>query len=298
MDNNTTDDSSKSSSKTPGSHTTGHTPSPESVAKEFQSIQEQLRALPQSGSVPSGLLSEIASLTAKLGAIAGAGPSSTEVVPGGVKSSRSAVAAANGASGDNGQSASFYAQLEGIPIDYLITTPLISAARGNIALATVMTEFINTIGFDSNGNTNVLQFILDQPYQNTSLTPPSFETATITVSAPLLSLVPLPALLVQSVTVDLAVQISNVVADSTVSEATSTAGATVNASYGWGFGNASFTGTYTNTNSTTVSASQTASQAATYTINVVAEQQPPTAGMLALSQIFANCIVPVNIGSK
>jgi hypothetical protein len=274
--------------------------------QDFQAVQEKLKQLvtqaSDTGTVPVGLLSEVQSLTAKL-ATASAEVAASHA--GGQLSANPAVAPraltltsnALGA-GDNGQSASFYQQLQGIPIDYLVTTPLVSAARGNIALATVMTDFVNAIGFNSEGQTNVVQFILDQPYQVSGASTMEYQTATITVTAPLLSLVPLPALLVQDVTVDLTVNISNSVMQGTTSSSSSTAGATASVSGSYWFTNFSFTGSYSNTNSTTSTSNQTASQAAQYQVQVVAQQQPPTAGMLALSQIFANCIVPVQVGGK
>lgn len=275
-----------------------------SFEQDFQAVQEKLKQLvheaSDTGTVPVGLLSEVQSLTARL-ASASAEVAASQA--GGQLSANPAVAPVALAPradllGDNGQSASFYQQLQGIPIDYLVTTPLVSAARANIALASVMTDFVNSIGFDSDGKTNVVQFILDQPYQVAGESTVQYQTATVTVTAPLLSLVPLPALLVQDVTVDLAVQISNSVMQGTTSSSSSTAGATASVSGSYWFTNFSFTGSYSNTNSTTTTANQTASQAAQYTVQVVAQQQAPTAGMLALSQIFANCIVPVQVGGK
>jgi hypothetical protein len=292
--------------------TTTSTGSAENLSQEFQSVQDQLKQLfrqaADAGTVPESVLSSMQALTAKLGAMsagvtanaatAGQLSSNAAVSSNTAFSSNAALSANAAGSGTSGaQSGAFYSQLEGIPIDYLITTPLISAARGNIALATVMIDFVNTIGFNSDGSTNVVQFILDQPYQVPDAATMSYLTQTVTVTAPLLSLVPLPALLVQNVTVDLAVQISNVIQQGNTASDTATAGATASASARYGFASATFTGTYSNTNSTTATNNQTASQAAQYTINVVAEQQPPTAGMLALSQCFANCIVPVSNGS-
>lgn len=316
MANNQSEGKPSSRPATPassGSRSSGATPSgspPSTVStdlrQEFQTVQDQLKQLfrdaADAGTVPEGVLSAMQSLNAKLGSmsmgVASSAAAAGQVSSNAALSSNALTANAATGGGDNAQSGSFYSQLEGIPIDYLITTPLISAARGNIALATVMTEFVNAIGFNSDGQTNVVQFILDQPYQVPGAATTTYNTQTVTVTAPLLSLVPLPALLVQNVTVDLAVQISNVVQQGNTASQTSTTSGTASVSGSYMFATASFTGSYSNTNSTTTTSNQTASQAAQYTINVVAEQQPPTAGMLALSQIFANCIVPVSNGSS
>jgi hypothetical protein len=288
--------------------TTTSTGSTENLTQDFQSVQEQMKQLfrqaADAGTVPESVLSAMQTLTAKMSTMAvglaanasAAGQLSSNAAVSSKPAVTSNALTANAAT-DTGQSANFYSQLQGIPIDYLVVTPLISAARGNIALATVMTEFINAIGFNAEGGTNVLQFILDQPYQVPNASQPSYLTQTVTVTAPLLSLVPIPALLVQNVTVDLTVNIQNVVQQANTAQSGSTSSGTASVGGSYWFASASFTGSYTNTNSNTTTSSQTASQAATYGINVVAEQQGPTAGMLALSQIFANCIVPVSNGS-
>ena len=63
----------------------------------------------------------------------------------------------------------FYSKLKGIPIDYLIATPLIAAARGNLALASVMEEFISTLGYKDGkpgGEPNLISFELTRPYED------------------------------------------------------------------------------------------------------------------------------------
>ncbi|MEO9887688.1 MAG: DUF2589 domain-containing protein [Balneola sp.] len=175
-----------------------------------------------------------------------------------------------------------FSQLQGIPIDYLISTPLMSAARSNMALAQVMVEFINAIGFKDN-KTNIVSFELTRPYQDPVTK--KMETQTITVNAPLLGLVPIPALLIQSVNIDLTVQVSTTMSQTD----TTTETANVTASDDWGFGSVSVTGSFSNTSTN----QRSSNQSATYDIHVQALQQPTPEGMSKLMDVMASCVEPI-----
>ena len=180
----------------------------------------------------------------------------------------------------------FYGTLKGIPIDYLVSAPLMAAGRANISLAQSMEEFVFQVGFeggDPTKGTNNIVFNLQRPYTDPNTN--EVTTQTITVTCPLLGLVPIPALLVDNVTVDFTTSI-----DTSSSTTTSTA-ATIDASYrGAGF---------------TVSGQVTASrqqmrqsnQSATYTFHVEASQQPATEGMGKLMDVMASCVTPIPTSS-
>jgi hypothetical protein len=182
----------------------------------------------------------------------------------------------------NNASGSPFGALQGIPIEYLIATPLMAAARSNMALAQVMVEFINEIGFNQ-GKTNVISFQLTRPYQDpTTLV---MESQTITVNAPLLGLVPIPALLIQSVNIDLTVKV-----DTTVSSTGDTdENANANASDSWGFAKVAVTGSFDNKSDNKRSSDQTA----TYDVHVQALQQPMPEGMSKLMDVMASCVEPI-----
>ena len=180
--------------------------------------------------------------------------------------------------GGNGDGA-FFNQLTGVPIEYLIATPLIASARANLALAQVMAEFINSIGFDGD-QVRVLTFELTRWF-----TPPEGGAPvpqTVEVHAPLLSLIPVPALLIQSVNVDLTVEIS----DTNVQKVESSTEAKVDIEAGWLFDKVTFNGTYTNSQSNT----RTTNQSAKYEVNVVATQQQLPEGMSKLLDLMSSCI--------
>jgi len=187
---------------------------------------------------------------------------------------------------ESGTDGSFFGQLTGIPIEYLVATPLLAAARSNMALAQVMVEFINEIGFNKDGKTNIISFDLTREVQQADGS--GFKPQTITVNAPLLALVPIPALLVQSVNVDLTVEVSQTISENSSSEAK----ASVSASDSWGFGSVSVTGSYTNSQSRT----RATNQSAKYQINVTAQQQPAAEGMSRLMDVFASTVTPIPTG--
>ncbi len=180
----------------------------------------------------------------------------------------------------------FYSSLNGIPIDYLVATPLLAAGRANLALAQNLEEFINEIAFEDGpgSNTNLVTFDLTRPYTDPNTG--ELKTETIKVEAPLIGLIPLPALLVDNVTVNFS---------TTVNTSTSTntsVNANVAASYG--FGAFQMSGSV----STSVSHMRSSNQSATYTFQVQADQQPATEGMGKLMDVFASTIEPIPTGGN
>jgi hypothetical protein len=176
----------------------------------------------------------------------------------------------------------FYGTLKGIPIDYLVSAPLMAASRANIALAQGMEEFVFQVGFvdgDPTKGTNNIVFNLQRPYTDPASNQVSNQN--LTVTCPLLGLVPIPALLVDNVTVDFTTSI-----DTSSSTNTSTS-ATVNAGYK--------AGGFTVSGQVTASRQQmrASNQSATYTFHIAASQQPATEGMGKLMDVMASCVTPI-----
>jgi len=185
----------------------------------------------------------------------------------------------------SGTDGAFFGQLKGVPIDYLIATPLISAARANVALAGVMTEFINEIGFLKDGKTRRITFTLTRPVQNMAAATPTYDKYEVEVEAPLLALVPLPALLIDTVNIDLTVEIQNKTQQKTTDERKTEL--KIGGSYA--FVSANFTGSYSLKQENTRDTNQTAK----YEVRVVARQQPLPEGMSKLMDVFSSTIVPL-----
>jgi len=159
----------------------------------------------------------------------------------------------------------------------------LASARANIALAEAMTEFVNELGFDKDNKTRTVVFNLQRPYQDP--TTKAWKMENITVTCPLLGLVPIPALLVQNVTIDLTVSIDQ----QSAQKNSSTTEADLSVGANWGWGSASFTGKYSTTSENTRSSDYSAK----YTVNVVAQQQPATEGMSKLMDVMASVITPL-----
>lgn len=181
--------------------------------------------------------------------------------------------------------ATIYDGLKGIPIDYLVSAPLMAAARSNVALAKVMEDFIYAVGFEKDAEgkptdkTLLITFNLQRPWQNPDTG--EWDTQEITVSCPMIGLVPIPALLVDNVTIDFTTEVSS------TSSSSSDVSASMDASYG--FGAFKVSGSVT----TASSRQRSSNQSAAYTFHVQADQQPATEGMGKLMDVMAACIVPM-----
>lgn len=172
-------------------------------------------------------------------------------------------------------------EMRGIPIEYLIASPLMAAARSQIALAEAMTEFIMKIGFEKD-KTKLIEFDLERPVQ---MPEGGVEKQTIHVEAPLLGIVPIPALLIDDVSINFSLEIHS----HSESKSSTDASVKAEASGGWGFGNFSMSASVSTHRENTRSTDKTAK----YDFHVQARQQPPTEGMSKLSDIFASCIEPI-----
>ena len=171
-----------------------------------------------------------------------------------------------------------------IPIAQLISAPLKAACDAQIQLASAAYDFFMKIGFDEKGDPILLKFNLQRPVE----TPTSIQTNTIEVQAPFLGLVPIPALLIDDVTIDFQMEVTSTVQ----SKDTTSATASTSASYKswWGL-SVDVSGSVTTSRENTRSTNQTAK----YQVHVQARQQPPTEGLSKLMDIMASCTAPLSI---
>lgn len=199
-----------------------------------------------------------------------------------------------------------YSALKGIPIDYLVSSPLLASARGNKALAEVNLDCFLRLAFaDGTGKKSdprLLTFKLQRPYQEqievpavpgqpdadppVAAVPATSKTGDwkmqeLEVQAPCAALLPLPALLVDKISIDFTTSMSN------ESSTTVSAGAEVSASGGaFGF-------TFSAKVTTNVENTRSSKQECTYTFHVEASQYPQAEGMSKLCDIFASVIEPL-----
>ncbi|PCJ17146.1 MAG: alpha-amylase [Gammaproteobacteria bacterium] len=172
-------------------------------------------------------------------------------------------------------------QMRGLPMSELIGGPLHAAAMAQFELAKNMTAFIGDIGFDGD-KTRTINFDLQRPVDNGSGT---ISKESIHIEAPLLGLVPIPALLIETVNVDFTMEVKS----SSSSKSSTDASAEVKAKGGWGWGSVEFTGSV----STSKENTRTTDNSAKYNVSVVAKQQPPAEGMSKLMDLMASCVEPL-----
>lgn len=176
-------------------------------------------------------------------------------------------------------------QFAGLPIESLICAPIIAAAKGQQELTAVYIDGIKKLAYsDDGGNkTNTLDFKFTRPVIGADK---KVEQQNCQLSAPLLSLVPVPAFTMDELTVDFDMEVKNseLQDDKTHKDASSTV------KYNSWFGlDASITG---NISSDSEHRRQTDSSA-TYKIHARAVQQPPSEGMEKLTSLFAQAMEPI-----
>lgn len=182
-------------------------------------------------------------------------------------------------------------QFVGLPIESLICGPILAAAKGQQELTAVYIDGIRKLAYSTTGGaekTNTLDFTYTRPVIKPDKT---MGTQTCTISAPLLSLVPLPAFTMDELVVDFNMEVKSTEMqdDKTHEDVSSTV------SYNSWFGlDTSITG---NVSSDSEHKRQTDSSA-TYTIHARAVQQPPSEGMAKLTALFAQAMEPIGTDVK
>ncbi|ABD82162.1 DUF2589 domain-containing protein [Saccharophagus degradans] len=174
-------------------------------------------------------------------------------------------------------------EFSGLPMEELIGGPLAASCIAQYNLAQTMVTFINKIGF-KDGKTTTLDFDLERPVDNGSGT---LSTEVVSVKAPLLGLVPIPALLIESVTIDFSMEVKS----STTSKTSTEASVETEASGGGLFWKGSIKGKVATNRENTRSTDNTAK----YNVNVVARQQQPQEGMAKLMDLMASAVDPIKI---
>lgn len=125
-------------------------------------------------------------------------------------------------------------QFGNLPMEQLIGAPLNAAAKANAQMVMANADFILKTGFnqDADGNptsARMANFAFEQPLKNEDGTVTS---QTVKVKAPMLSILPLPALKVKEAEVTFSMQVNSSTEDT--SESSSEGGYEGQAKVGWG----------------------------------------------------------------
>lgn len=185
-----------------------------------------------------------------------------------------------------------------LPIGQLICTPFIEIAEGQMALCEVYVKTLFQLAFEDSGNakfgsdagankTRTLKFTYKRPVIDEvtgEVSTPEYE-----INAPLLALVPIPALTMNdaSVIFDMEVNIANTDNKST------TESLDANVNFGFWSIKGNISGKVTNSHTSAYSRNQKA----TYSITAHAIQQPAAEGMSKLTALLAETMEPIKIGS-
>ena len=183
-------------------------------------------------------------------------------------------------------------QFDGLPIGALVCSPLIEVAKGQEALVNTYVKGIRSLAFKNpdkhdDPTPNMLSFEYDKEVVNEDGTS---TTQKMSISAPVLALVPVPAFLMNEASVKFTMEVKSQEAHKDTDK--KEIGGTVGFS-GWGV-TASITGSVATSSENTRSTDQSAK----YEISAKAIQMPPAEGMSKLTDLFASIITPVQVNGK
>ena len=196
----------------------------------------------------------------------------------------------------------------GLPIESLILDPLLSAAKGQAALAQVTLDFVEALAFEeSDGKDNTRKAkLLDIDLDRLANKPDGSMThLSQKVQMPLLPLVTIPNFSLSEMTIDFMMEVktseSSSTTDSSSDTSSSSVGTDTSASLSYGFwgvkGSVSTSVKTENKTSGTVSSSKdtqrSSDQSAKYHINVKAIQNPPAEGMDTVPLVLFSVLTEV-----
>lgn len=176
---------------------------------------------------------------------------------------------------------------ECLPIDQLICAPIVAVAEGQAELCRVYLDNLFRLAFKDNKHKEINSIDFNLQRMIVSDTGEA-KKQDITVSAPLLSLVPVPAFTMDEATVRFTMEIKEINTQNNKTESS----LETNAGFSkWGF-QANVKGKVTTASNNT----RQSDHSAKYEIYARAVQQPPAEGMAKLTSIFASVIEPIEAG--
>ena len=156
-------------------------------------------------------------------------------------------------------------QFTGLPIENLISAPLLAVAEGQKSLASTTAQFITEVGMDKNGNTKSVKFNYADGAEQVDL------------DVPLLSIINIPSLCVDSIDIEFDMEVST----QSASKSSTDVSTTVNASAGFGCWKASFEGKVSHHSEN----SRSSDTSAKYSISVKGKQEKPEGLMKVLDML-------------
>ncbi|MBU3849742.1 MAG: DUF2589 domain-containing protein [Candidatus Treponema excrementipullorum] len=174
----------------------------------------------------------------------------------------------------------------GLPMEDLISAPLVSVVSAQRGLAEVMIDYVDKVGYvdpAKSAQARMLRFELDKPV----ISEDAVSTTKVTMQAPMLGLLPMPALLVDHVTIDFQMEVSST--ESSKENLNAEASLSVTGGCRW------VKATVSGKVSTSKENTRSTNQSAKYQVHVEANQQPQTECLAKLMDMFAACTEPVKL---
>jgi len=186
-------------------------------------------------------------------------------------------------------------QFKGLPMQDLIGGPLMAVCDAQTKLAKSTAQYIREIGLQKVGQgdeatwkTRQVDFSYRKPIASpdgTTITPHE-----VSVSAPMLAIVPVPALLVEELEVEFNMEVKS----SATEHKEVAAEGGFDASIGWGPFQASVHGSVSSKDEQT----RTSDNSAKYHVKVVAKQQAVPEGLSRILDMLSDTISPTNIKAQ
>lgn len=193
-------------------------------------------------------------------------------------------------------------QFSGLPMESLIGGPLQAACKAEVMLAAATTNFIETIGFqdkdekdpDAPRKAKTVDFTFQRPATNNDPSQEGIASETVSLSVPVLSIVNIPSLMVQSVDVTFDMEVKSSVSSQQTSDKSGTLDAT--AKLGWGA--FSLDVTIKGSISSHESNTRSSDNSAKYHVSVQARQAGMPEGLSRVLDILTSAVQPKEITSN
>jgi hypothetical protein len=171
--------------------------------------------------------------------------------------------------------------LKSLPLEMMFLAPLQAAIQAQVASARATAEYMKSIGFDDKGQVITVRSGYNQVLTDAQGNPT--KTVQRVVDAPLLGLIPIPALCIKTVDVNFELTVET---SETQSSETSVAGS-ASGKVGWGFFSASFSASMSSKSSNV----RKTDTRARYEVKIHAEQQDPPEGFSRIIDTLMNAMM-------
>jgi hypothetical protein len=171
--------------------------------------------------------------------------------------------------------------LKSLPLEMMFLAPLQAAIQAQVASARATAEYMKSIGFDDKGQVITVRSGYNQVLTDQQGNPT--KTVQRVVDAPLLGLIPIPALCIKTVDVSFELTVET---SETQSSETAVSGS-ASGKVGWGFFSASFSASMSSKSSNV----RKTDTRARYEVKIHAEQQDPPEGFSRIIDTLMNAMM-------